>query len=420
MNAPIPAERWNGLIREVMRARAIAGLGCKLKRTASGCGLSGSATTKWRHPWQLRPRWRHDSTLRPLGGVWTAAVRPGFVNARDVSIEVRSNKTGPDGQPSTQIPLTDEAPPKLEFGAFRDPAGPGGLDASLSEEIIVKPGEGYPKFFEKLGVVPAAKGGKGLGAMDAQPDPLRARQIRACDVALVTPRMATHQQVDVHDALTDAQSVSISTAFDNTAQRNAKSAHWLITTTKWQPPAHPTEEDKLMGTAVEPQTDEIKLATLWLVSPPDTAFNAQPDETWTPYPQHFVFWNLNHASRAQMPSAPPEPITLQTGLLGGLADSIFAALLSPVNDAYAQVSAYLGAADFTGLYWSTERCQDSIRKNAVSNARRSAWKRISRRSIRRSRFGQRHSIRGSSASGTTRLRSAASRHAAPVDTNATA
>lgn len=354
MSAIIPAETWNGMIREVMRARVIAGIGCGTEQTPGGCILSGSGTGNWRHPWKVSARWRYDATIQPQGGAWVATIWPGFVNARDVTI-TQNRKPAPQSADAetVEVPLTDEQPPELVFGGFRDPAAPSGIEESESGDLIVKPGEGYPKFFEQLGVVPVAKGGKGLEALDSEPDPDRTRQIRACDIALITPRMAARQTVTVLDPLTDAQSVDISTAFDNTALRNARSAHWLIATTKWEPPMQPTAEDKLMGTAVEPQTDEIKIATLWLVSPPDAGSEDEPDETWTPYPQHFVFWNLNHASRAQMPGKPQQPITLHTGLLGGIADSIFNALLSPVNDAYAQISAYLDAADFTGMYWST-------------------------------------------------------------------
>lgn len=353
MSAIIPAETWNGLIAEVLRARAIAGIGCEMNQTPDGCMISGRGTGRWRHPWQVNAHWRYDATIQPLGGEWVAMLWPGFVNANDVTIEVERESESSAEKKPVSVPLTDEEPPEMIVGSFRDPAAPGAVDDPFSENFTVRPGEGYPKFFEQLGVVPVAKGGKGLEALEPQSDPTRTRQIRGCDIVLITPRMAARQTVDVRDPLTDAQSIDIGTAFDNTALRNAKSRHWLNAVSKWQPPMQPTDLDKLMGTAAEPQTDEIKLATLWMVSPLDAGSSDEPDETWTPYPQHFVFWNLNHASRAQMPSAPPKPITLQTGLLGGLAGSIFSQLLSPVNDAYAQASAYLGAADFTGLYWST-------------------------------------------------------------------
>jgi hypothetical protein len=353
MKALLSAEVWNARLREVRRSRVIPGSGCTIKQTPNGCILGGAGTSPWRHPWQVSAQWSIDPTIQPLGGQWTATLWPGFVNAQDVTIEVEiASKPNEPKQP-VQVPLTDDDPPQLILSSFRDPAAPGLPQASDVGDIIIPPGEGYPKFFDSLGVVPASKGGTGLGALDSTPDPTRTRQIRASDIVLLTPRLATHQQVDVLDPGTDAQSVSISTVFDNTALINAKSPHWLIATAKWQPSMEPTDLDRLMGTAVEPQTDEIKIATVWLVSPPDTGSDAEPDQTWTAYPQHFVFWNLNYASLAQIPAAPPKPLKLVTGLALGVADTLINGLLSPLNDAYAEISAMLNAANFSGRYWST-------------------------------------------------------------------
>lgn len=355
MNITIPAETWNGLIRDIVRARAVGGIGCETKQTASGCLITGSGGGQFRHPWQVSARWRYNDSIQPLGGQWVANIWPGFVNGHDVTItEKRKDEAAASAEKTTvEVPLTDEEPPELAIHGFRNPVAPGGVEASLSGDIIVKPGEGYPKFFDQLGVVPAAKGGSGFQAMEPEADPTRTRQIRACDIVLVTPRMATRQTVDVLDPFTLGQTISIDTVFDNNALRNARSRHWLIAPSKWRPPEPPTPLDKLMGTAVEPQTDEIKLATLWVVSPPDAGEDDEPDETWTPYPQHFVFWNLNQASRAQMPGRPPEPLRFFLPLAGGVAQPIINAILDPINDANNQISAFLNAADFTGLYWST-------------------------------------------------------------------
>src|SRR5207253_8690360 len=57
--------------------------------------------------------------------------------------------------------------------------------------------------------------------------------------------------------------------------------------------------------------------------------------------QHFVFWNLQHASRLIPPRAPSKPLQLHTGLAGGIGDSINDALLSFVNDSYAEAEAFL-------------------------------------------------------------------------------
>ena len=350
----ILAEKWNELVREVKRAHTIAGLGCETKQTPNGCIISGSGTGRGRHPWQVSPSWQIDPKLKLLGGQWTATIWPGFVNGRDATIT--QSRMIQSKLNTLEVPLTDQDPPALALTSFRNPATSAGIEYSPDGDLITLPGEGYPAFFNQLGVVPVAKRGTGVESIDNQPtDPNRTRQIRACDIALVTPRASARQQVDVLDPTVDSQSVSISTTIDTSAFANAPSAQWLITTSEWQPPKEPTDLDRLMGTAVEPQTDELKLSTVWFVSPPDASSDDPPDNTWTPYPQHFIFWNLNHASLAPIPDATPEPITFPLGsvLAGGVSEQLINSLLSPVNDAYSQIAAYLSSTNYSGMFWST-------------------------------------------------------------------
>ena len=129
----------------------------------------------------------------------------------------------------------------------------------------------------------------------------------------------------------------------------------LRATAKYQPP-----EDQslalMYGTllnAGDEQADELKLATVWIVSPPGAASEDVPDHTWTTYPQHFVFWNLQHASRLIPPTTPSEPLTLHTGLAGGVGDRINDAMLCFVTDQQAEAEAFFGQADARGIFGST-------------------------------------------------------------------
>ena len=115
------------------------------------------------------------------------------------------------------VPLTDDPAPYLVLGGWRNPLMPDSVSASLSGQIIAAAAEGYPKFFEKLGVKPAAKGGDVTkpGALEGEFDENRTREIRAMDVVLSKARIGTRLQIDVHDPLLDAQTESISTVFLN-------------------------------------------------------------------------------------------------------------------------------------------------------------------------------------------------------------
>lgn len=344
----IPSAEWNAAGAMSRRNRPLSGTNVRLLWTSDGVWVERVDGNNFRHPWELSCRWRPDETLE-LGGEWVAAVWPGFVNGRDVTFEVSQTVNGETKR--IHLPLTDDPPPELPLGGYRDPTAPGGFGATADGELVTKPGEGYPRYFEQLGVKPAWKGGK-VGADAPDSNPNRTRQIRASDIVLITPRIGTAQQVEVRDPLTDAQTVEISTVYRSGRLANAPSRNYLVSVPKWTPTAGATALDRLLGTAVESEQDELRIATVYFVSPEDTPDDAEVDALWTPYPAYAVFWNLNWASRQQTGVVPSPPITLRTGLAFGIADTLFSALLSPVNDAFNQIEALLGAADYSGRYWN--------------------------------------------------------------------
>ena len=331
----IKAAAWNSLLGKIRSARPIGGLRVKVIDTSVGALVSADPSGGFEHPWKLNPIWREDE--------WRFFVRPGFVNGFDATIAMDDEDIG----------LTDADRPYLVPG-WRNPLASLGMTASFGEELNSLPAEGYPKFFESIGVRPANPGSSSTEAYDPQGEAERTREIRACDIVIVVPRIATSQKVEIHDPFSEAQTVTISTVFNDSYASSVKSKYRLGTLPKWEPPQEPTALDRLMGTAVEPQTDEIKIATLWMVSPPspEGGENAQPDGSWTAYPQYDLSWNLAHAPRRPVLSTPPNPISLHTGLLNGMADGLFNAILAPLNDSNRQVWEFLNATTFKGEFWS--------------------------------------------------------------------
>ena len=250
--------------------------------------------------------------------------------------------------------LTAENQPNHVIRSWRNPAAYAGVTASSAGDIIELPGEGYPKFFDALGVVPTALGTHAQNT--ALFDPMaesqdRTRQIRAVDVALITPRVASSQTITLLSSTVDSQDFQIETKFNNAYGASHSSKYRLLEIPKWTPQPEPTAEDRFNGTAVEPDTDQIRMATIYMVSQenPDGGDEAVPDGTWTPFVQYskHAFWNLAH-----MAANPQEHIahsTLTSGLAGGIADRIFANLLAPVNDAYNQ--AVLASRIRCGISW---------------------------------------------------------------------
>jgi hypothetical protein len=336
----IPAGAWNKLVDLVRRNRALQGPGVRLHRTPDGVVIfARPQDDAFEHPWQLAPVWNPAAGDQ---GAWTTTFRPGFVNGRDVTIATKDDKGD-----TINATLLDD--PALELLSFRNPITSAGTVASADGELVFLAGEGYPAVFEKLGVVPAES--ESGDTADTPADPTRSRQIRAVDLVLDTPRASSSQRVDLLDPFADQQTFTISTTFDLSGLRRPR--HSIFATGRWLPPQPPTALERLLGTAHDPDSDQVRLATLWLISPPGAAADAEPDGTWTPYPQHFVWWNLHHASKARIPlTQPPAPIQLRTGLAAGVADVLIASLLEPINDSAAQIDAYLHAADFTGEHWT--------------------------------------------------------------------
>lgn len=190
----IAADAWNKLVAQVKRARPLRGVRADTKELSRGVIVSGNAHALWRHPWFINARWewKEDGT-----GEWHAFIQPGFVNGRDAYITMPAD--WPEGTPPDEetkehdVALTDVSTPYLVLGGWRNPLKPDSVSASLSGQIIASAAEGYPKFFEKLGVKAAAKGGDVTkpGALEGEFDEIRTREIRAMDVMLLKARIGT-------------------------------------------------------------------------------------------------------------------------------------------------------------------------------------------------------------------------------------
>lgn len=331
----ILARSWNQLVSRIRAARPLAGLGVRVIDTASGALVSADPSTGFEHPWKLSVRWQEEA--------WRVFVRPGFVNGRDVTISMTEG----------EVPLTKNERPYLT-PAWRNPLASAGMMATLSGELVTLPGEGYPPFFKQLGVRDPARDSREVVPFDPTASE-RTREIRTCDIVLVTPRIATRTELELSDALTAGQMVTSLRAFVNDYARNAPAKYRLISVPKWKPAPEPTPLDRLLGQDVEPQTDEIKIATLWMVSPPKPpdGQDAIPDGTWVAYPQYDVFWNLAHAPRNPPPANPADPIRVNFGGIGlGYADLLGNAMLAPVNDAFAAAARFLDKTTFKGEFWT--------------------------------------------------------------------
>jgi hypothetical protein len=91
---------------------------------------------------------------------------------------------------------------------------------------------------------------------------------------------------------------------------------------------------------------------VYLVSPLGAAYFSAPDATWQAFVQHRVFWNLHHGTNQLPPPLDAKPLTLNTGLAGGVGDRINQFLLAQVNDANSATAQFLGRNTIEGIFWT--------------------------------------------------------------------
>lgn len=333
---PYSAGAFMEAAARVFRTRPKQGTGVRLRGIAAGVVVEPDASHDFRHPWWGTPSWNADSQR------WEAYFKPGFVNGLDVVVaNAEGSHTSLVAEVQVGLPLV-----------WRDVVRSGQLLATESGKILVRPGEGYPAYFDLLGAK-LVEGARELGD-DRPEDPTRTREVRACDVALAVARIAANQQVTVLNPFTEQATIDIQTVFDNSYLRaNAASPRKLQAHAKWASPQDPTAAELLGGVGIQPQTDEILICTVYALSPPDAPADAQPDAGWELFFKHRVFWNLAHAPKNVLPAGAPSPkIRFSLPLAGGIGQPIVDALLAPVNDSLTAVAAYLGAADLKGEFWT--------------------------------------------------------------------
>jgi hypothetical protein len=365
------------------------GMNSELRSTPIGVTLHPRVLSEWRHPWNI--------DMAFVDQRWRATVNPGFVNGRPAFIDMPATwlaeqvKSGAASQrdfginPLTGRPyfeawvfnhergesperakgtggpvrLTNSPAPYMVLGAWRNPAAAAGVSVSETGDIRVGAAEGYPKYFDSLGVRPPAGAGSlnQLATQSAEFDPSRTREIRAVDIVLTQPRIGAKLEFVPGHPIADVATAQISTNYlrDYVKLHNGRAR--LRATTKYQPlPDDPIEAT--FGTLLngdDPQFDELHMATVWMLSPPGADSDAEPDGTWEPFVQHFVFWNLNHAPRNIPPSSPNEDnIVFIVPLALGTAQGVINGIVSVLNGMLNEALTFLrDAGDVRGKFWTT-------------------------------------------------------------------
>lgn len=322
------ARGWNELLAARRRERIL--------------GVQTFTRGGWSHPWRIRSTWNTKDSH------WQASVHPGFVNGLDVTASI----TGPEGK-AADVPLTDQ--PLIPLTTWRRlgmGADPTGYLTSDSGAITFT-FEPVPDFFLALGVrsaTPITADLDGLlAAAQQQEAPLPARRLVAMDLVLYHDRPGLAVAPITGIGL-DATVLNIGVT---TRQHpGSRSAAYLRATRQYAADPLPDALQQLRGLWQDTDRDSLLIGTVYLLSPEDTAEDAPPDETWSPYARHECFWNLLYAHNRQGRQLNADPLVLNTGLAAGLLDTIGNQILSTINDQVSAAAAFLSNQKIEGRFWS--------------------------------------------------------------------
>jgi len=327
-----PAQSYNEVMLAMRRSRPLRGMRTRIVESPSGVLIAPDMPPPdWNHPWKIHPSWLEEE--QKDGSVkknWIVTVTPGFVNGADVVLT------------KTEAPLTSDPAPKLDVIGFRDATGMNGH---------------YPAKFKRLGArkpeepdpeLTAILGGASSVTVPLFSEKYGTRRLMAADIILHVDHGGTRTDTTFADPTTGRLVIN-SVAFTPQMKRYP---YRVAAVSLFTPPLYPSLQDRLQNQADEPNYDEIQLATLWLLSPPDVTDEAMPDQTWQPFTQHFVFWNVGYAGVNKIAFNDPTPMTIVTGLAFGLADPLMNAMLAPINDETQTVMDALNATSTQGYFWT--------------------------------------------------------------------
>lgn len=340
------ADEWNALMDLIAKRLPIRGI---------------ATLRKWSHPWSISPEWSDEDG-------WLFRINPGFVNGLEPEVEtlarLASSRTLSRIEATGQKLPKDKEPviayitetPRVRLGSLRligKGSNPEEVTTTADGAVNLR-FEGVPKFFEQFGVMPEQvvfigglnSGLQELGQSTADKDP---PILRAADVILSVDRFTARTDIYRGNGFLDSFSAAYATTYGRSAP--IKDFPTLRTDSKFIPRAKIDLAD-INQELSDGETDDLKVATIYLLSPPDTSPTSIPDRTWRPFVAHDLFWNLAHGSARLPDPVEVEPARVITGLAAGLADSIFSGLLSPLNDNISAAAALLQAPNLNGRFWT--------------------------------------------------------------------
>jgi hypothetical protein len=305
----IPHAAWNAAVKRFARSRPLT------VKVLPPRGLT--------HAWKVSTRWDPETER------WGITVRPGHVSG-EPEVLLGGEKI------RLAVPFTI---PAERWRAIGGDAAP-----------VLGAGESVPPYFLAMGVAPVSSEMKIEGEtlqITLTGDRLSRKErrlLRAAELILVQPRPSVRIAWEEVDS-------RVAPKIDVVAAAGGPS---LVVRPSWTDPVEASaSRDEIATGLVDAGIDELRIATLYLVSQPGAPDGAEIDETWRPYVRHYVFRNLRHAVDRDVVPILESPVIFSTfGLAGGAGEAIVQGLAQGLNDAEGQLQAWLNRSRIRGRFWT--------------------------------------------------------------------
>lgn len=312
---------WNKYISKINQLRVFAGIGIKLERTKTGTIVSRSYKDQndW-HPWFTKVEYDKKSKQ------FICKIDAGFVN----------------GLAPTYREMSLLENPVIELNRF-----------GTAERI--------PAFFRQMGITNEdqsmklnLKTGTLLLGSDTNTKP-NTQKLLKTDLYMSTARATYQLNSSVIGNLVMGQIVDYNVGYSTTNLDIY--GHQTRIYTDYEMPAKPTVIDIINGNITgDDGEDRLLIATVYLLSPEDeeSETDLTPNEKWSIYVQHNIFWNLAYFTK----NDPPEnwKQTEKDGFLAWYVGrytvapmATLGAMEAEVQRAYAVVA---NMANNEGKYWT--------------------------------------------------------------------
>jgi len=335
--------------------RMRVGYGARVKRSTIGESVSMQNAT-WHHPWFTSIYW--DGAQKE----WVAVVRPGFVNGRAPVVQTTARRM--QSTPSFLAPVTawDGAADIAQAAELASESETETVDAdtpifvpiyrnpmlSLPWREMGAEGAAIPAYFLRRVAWIASKGRSAKADSDAWT--ASGRKLFSADVVLHQPRAALTSKFDFPVDLVTGSSIVTQTLSVREAASNDRLK--IETMSEYKPPESISAMDKLLGNYEEPTWDELLIARVFLLSPPNAAVDSSADGSCIPFVQHSLFWNLSwyQPLLRQLPS--DRDVTFTVPLAFGLGQMVINSILAPINDMVDRALDSLVSHSLGGTFWT--------------------------------------------------------------------